>query len=109
MRNIKRVRNEEIRRICRKKVSVGERMDQNVLRWLGHVERMEDDRLARKVYELEVQGPRCRGRPRKEWMDGVKEVLTKMGLTIQEAKACIQDRREWHSVPQLFLTRVTRL
>ena len=40
-------------------------MDQSILRWFGHVERMEDDRLARKVYESEMQGPRYGGRPRK--------------------------------------------
>ena len=64
-------------------------MDQCVLRWFGHGERMEDDRLARKVYESEMQGPRYRGRSREGWMNGVKEVLTKRGLTIQEAKECV--------------------
>ena len=73
-------------------------MDQSVLRWFGHVERMEDDRLAMNVYESEVQGLRCRGRPRKGWMDDVKVVLPKRGLNIQEAKECIQDRREWRSI-----------
>ena len=43
-------------------------MDQSTLRCFGHVERMEDDRLAKKVYELEMQGPRCRGRTGKGWM-----------------------------------------
>ena len=98
MRRINRVRNEEIRRRCRKKASVSERMDQSTLRWFGHVERMEDDRLAKKVYILEMQGPRCRGRPHKRWMYGVKEVLCKRDLTLQEAKECVQDRREWRSV-----------
>ena len=65
---------------------------------VGHVERMEDDRLAKKVYESEMQGPRCRGRPRRGWMDGVKGELSKRSLTIQEAKECVHDRREWHSV-----------
>ena len=73
-------------------------MDQSALRWFGHVERIEDDRLERKGYESEVQGPRYRGRPCKGWMDGVKEELTKRGLTIQGAKECIQDWREWRSV-----------
>ena len=73
-------------------------MDQSVLRWFGHVERMEDDRLVRKVYESQMQGPRSKGRPRKGWMDGVKEVLSKMSLNIREVRECIQDRREWCSV-----------
>ena len=49
-------------------------MNQSTLKWFRYVERMEDDRLARKVYESEMQGPRCRGRPRKGWMDNVKEI-----------------------------------
>jgi len=73
-------------------------MDQGVLRWFGHVERMDGDRLVRKVYESEMSGPRCRGRPRKSWMDGVKNVLSKRGLNIQDAKDCVQDRREWRSI-----------
>ena len=47
-------------------------MDQSGLRWLSHIEGMEDYRLARKVHESEMQGPRCRGRPRKGWMDDVR-------------------------------------
>ena len=73
-------------------------MDQSILRWLGHVERMEDDSRARKVYEQVMQGFRCRGRPRKGWLDGVKEMLSKRGLTIHEVKECVEDRREWLSV-----------
>ena len=73
---------------------VNELLDRSILRWFDHVERMEYDRLARKVYEWEVQGPRCRGGLRKGWMDGVNEVLAKKGLTIQEAKECIQNMRK---------------
>jgi len=98
VRRIDRVRNDEIRRRCRKKGSVSERMDQSILRWFGHVERMDGDRMAKQVYESEMQGRRCRGRPRKKWMDSVKEVLAKRGLNIQEAKVCVQNRQEWRNV-----------
>ena len=93
-----RVPNAEIRRMCGRKVSVGQRVDQSVLRWYGHVERMGDERLVKRVYESEVRGVRRRGRPRKCWMDGVKETLGKRGLSLQEAKASVQDRSEWRSV-----------
>ena len=66
-------------------------MDQNTLRWFGHVERMEDDKLAKKVYKSEMQEPRCRGRPCKGWMSCVKEVLSKRALNIWEAKEYLQD------------------
>ena len=53
------------------------------MRWYGHVERMEDDRLTMTVYESEMQRPICRGRPCNGWIDGVKEVLSKMGIAFQ--------------------------
>ena len=31
-------------------------------------------------------------------MDGVKEVLARKGLNIQEAKVSVQDKNEWHSI-----------
>jgi hypothetical protein len=33
--------------------------------WLGHLERMEEDRMSKKIFTLELEGPRRRGRPRK--------------------------------------------
>ncbi|MEL7302024.1 MAG: reverse transcriptase family protein, partial [Pseudomonadota bacterium] len=98
VRRIDRIPNVEIRRRCGKSVGVGERMDQGVLRWFGHVERMGEERLVRRVYDSDVRGMRGRGRPRKCWMDGVREVLNRKGLDIQEAKVCVQDRSEWRSV-----------
>ena len=34
--------------------------------WLGHLERMEEDRMARNIFTQELEGTRRRGRPRKE-------------------------------------------
>ena len=42
-----------------------ERIDEGVLRWFGHVERMERDRIAKRVYVRECAGSRSVGRPRK--------------------------------------------
>ena len=44
----------------------------NTLRWFGHMERMDDERLTKRVYKSKVEGERVRGRPRMRWMDGVK-------------------------------------
>ena len=88
---IDRAPNVEIRR-CGKKVSVSQRIDKGVLRWFGHVERMGDERMAKRVYESDVRGVRRRGRPRKCWMDGVKEVLARKGLNTQEAKVSVQGK-----------------
>ena len=48
------------------------RADQRVPRWFGHVERMDEYRMARRVLMVEVSGGRVRGRLRLGWMDGVK-------------------------------------
>ena len=48
LRRIDRVPNVKIRR-CGKKVSVSQRIDQGVLRWFGHIERMGDKRMAKRV------------------------------------------------------------
>ena len=45
-----------------------------------------------KEYESDVRGVRKRGRPRKCWSDGVREVLTRKDLNIKEAKVSVQDR-----------------
>ena len=97
LNRLDRVPNVEIRR-CGKNVSVGQRVDQGLLRWFGHVERMGDERLVKRVYESDIRGVRRRGRPRKSWINGVKETLEKRGLNIQDAKVSVQDRNEWRSI-----------
>ena len=57
------------------------------------IERMEGERLVKKIYRAEVEGNRGRGRPRRRWMDGVKYCLSDRGLSIPEAKECVKDRR----------------
>ena len=70
-----RVRNEEVRRRAGIEREMASRADQRVLRWFGHVESMDEYRMARRVLMAEVSGGRVRGRPRLGWMDGVKVAL----------------------------------
>jgi hypothetical protein len=37
--------------------------------WLGHLERMEEDRMPKKILIQELEGSRRRGRPRKGWKE----------------------------------------
>ena len=53
-----RVRNEEVRRRAGIETELASRADQKVLRWFGHVERMDDCRMARRVLMAEVSGGR---------------------------------------------------
>ena len=45
-----RVPNARISELCGVTNGVDERIDEGVLRWFGHVERMENDRIAKRVY-----------------------------------------------------------
>ena len=55
------------------------------MRWVGHVETMDDYRMARRVLMAEVSGGRVRGRPSFGWMDGVKVALGNRGMTVEAA------------------------
>ena len=58
-----RVRNEEVRTRAGIEMELASRADQRVLRLFGHVERMDDYCMARRVLMAEVNGGRVRGRP----------------------------------------------
>jgi hypothetical protein len=43
--------------------------------WLGHLERMEEDRMPKKIFTQELEGTRRRGRPREGWREEVERDL----------------------------------
>ena len=65
-----RVRNEVVRARTGVRRELAARVDVNVLRWFGHVERMDNGRLLKKVMNARVDGRSARGRPRFGWVDG---------------------------------------
>jgi len=48
-------------------------LQQNRLRWYGHVLGKEDNDRVKKYMEYEVDGARPRGRPKKTWRDIVEK------------------------------------
>ena len=48
--------------------------------WLGHLERMEEDRMPKKIFTYELEGTRQRGRPRKGRREEVEKVLQVLGV-----------------------------
>ena len=92
-----RVRKEGVRRragIERESVS---RTDLRVLLWFRHVERMDGYRMARRVLMAE-DGGWVRVRPRLGWMDGVKLAFGNRGMTVEAARQCAKNRKEWRSL-----------
>ena len=93
-----RVRNEEMHRRAGMERELASRADQRVLRWFGHVERMDDDRMARRVLMAQVSRGRVRGRPRLGWMDGVKVALGNRGMTVEAERQCAKNRKAWRAL-----------
>jgi len=48
--------------------------------WLGHLERMEEDRMTKKIFIQELEGTRRRGRPRKRWKEELERDLQVLGV-----------------------------
>ena len=61
----------------RSEEGLDERVNEGVLRWFSHLERMENDRIAKRVFVGDCAGSCSVGRPRKRWIDTVKECLNK--------------------------------
>jgi len=45
------------------------------IHWLGHLERMEEDRMPKTIFTQEIEGMRRSGRPRKRWKEKVERYL----------------------------------
>ena len=73
-----RVSNVQIRGMCGVTKEVDERIGQSVLRWFGHIERMGDDRITKRVYVEQCMSSRLVSRPLKRWTDSVNEYLNKI-------------------------------
>ena len=95
-----RVRNEEVRRRAGIERQLASRADQRVLRWFGHVERMGEYRMARRVLMAGLSGGRVRGRPRLGWMNGVKVAMGNRGMTMEKDQ-CEKGRKEWRALVQM--------
>ena len=50
------------------------------LSWLGHVERMANERVAKTIYKWKPYATRLKGRPTARWEDDVRNDLRKMGV-----------------------------
>jgi hypothetical protein len=87
---IDRIGDEEVRRRCGSELSIGERMDRNVLRWYCSALRKKKERMVQRMCMAKVDGSRGRkGRNRGRWMDGVKAGAGRKGLNIEDVKMCI--------------------
>jgi hypothetical protein len=45
----------------------------NRLRWFGHVDRIEENKIPKNILYMHLETKRLRGRPRNRWKDEVRE------------------------------------
>jgi hypothetical protein len=84
--------NEELNRLIANKPIVNYIKAQR-LAWFGHVNRMPDNSMVKKVYEWSPALTRSLGRPKNRWEDDVKIDITNMKITYW--KDCIKNRSKW--------------
>jgi hypothetical protein len=61
--------------------------------WLGHLERMEEDRMPKMIFTQELGGTRRRGRPRKGWEEEVERDLQVLG--VRRWTDLVTDVKKW--------------
>jgi hypothetical protein len=63
--------------------------------WLGHLERMEEDRKTKKIFTQELEGTRRRGRPRKGWREVERDLQV---LGVRRWRELVTDREKWRGI-----------
>jgi hypothetical protein len=76
-----------------KKPTLTETVRLNRIRWFGHVQKMEENRIPKRVLFMNLGTTRLRGRPWNRWRDEVrKDGRTVNGEVWQES---VRNREEW--------------
>jgi hypothetical protein len=65
-----------------------------VLRWAGHVARMDDERFPKKALTKKLDQKKAPGRPRRTWEECVKDDVVKTGCR-EDWKKKARSRPEW--------------
>ena len=85
-----KIRNEHIRSTV-KVERLGMKMREGRLRWYEHVMRRDQEYVGRKMMEMELPRKRRRVRPKRRFLDVVKEDMREVGAK----KTDVEDRKMW--------------
>jgi hypothetical protein len=64
--------------------------------WLGHLERMEEDRMPRKNFTQELERTRQKGSLRKRWTEEVERDHQVLG--VRRWRELVIDREKWRGI-----------
>ena len=70
---------------------LGMKMREGRLRWYGHVIRRDQEYVGRKMMEMELPGKRRRGKPKRRFLDVLKEDMGEVGAKetdVEDRKMC---------------------
>ncbi|XP_044757830.1 uncharacterized protein LOC123315984 [Coccinella septempunctata] len=70
-------------------------IEKRQLSWWGHLNRMNHERPARKVWEAKVTGKRRRGRPVTTWDKQMGKIIGERGQTWERARKMTANKKEW--------------
>ena len=82
--------------------SIHHHIQQQRIKWFGHLTRLPIQHPAQHAYNTRFSGRKARGRPRKTWINGVKETLSLYNIPPALAFRCAADKRLFlPSTPQV--------
>src|SRR5215475_5761086 len=76
--------------------NIVEMIKEQRISWLGHLEKMEEDRMTKKIFTQELEGTRRRGRPRKGWKEEVERDL--QVLEVRRWRELVAGRKKWKDI-----------
>ena len=86
-----RIRNVTIRQQIGLEETIIKETEQNHLTWYGHVQRTAEERLPKIALKWMPKQNRARGRPKKNWMEGIKKAMNERNLS----EGQWEDRKQW--------------
>ena len=87
-----RIKTNELDELIRHK-NIIDHIKAQKLSWFGHLRRMPEERMVKRVYKWKPMLTRPLGRPKNRWEDDIINDMKKLKIKIWAC--CIQDRSKW--------------
>ena len=68
------------------------------IQWFGHIMRMEDSRITRKMLNWNPKGTAKRGRKKAKWLNNVQNDALTLGTDIDHWGETAKDKKKWRKI-----------